>query len=244
MRELWCIKYGDSPAQIFVGRDGYRRSAQANPNYDYHHVEGVYSNDDLHYSVTTGEVHHKQDFKNRGNLLGAYCIVKKKNSSRPTYVFVDLKEYDTGKSLWASKKATMIKKVAEVQCLRMAMQEIFGGTYDESEMPQEKEINPEVQATVDHHKTIEGTPISQSDKMEEELLNTYLTSIENCVDKLGLQEIYKSAKSAAKNDKIASNKISIATKECLAKIVKQEKEVPASHQTTEEWNKAYDGEVK
>lgn len=244
LRELWCVKYGDNPAQIFVGRDGYRRSAQANPNYDYHHVEAVYSNDDLHYSVSTGEVSHKQDFKNRGNLIGAYCIVKKKNSSRPIYVFVELKEYDTGKSLWATKKATMIKKVAETQCLRMAFQEIFGGTYGEEEIPQEKEINPDAQSSINNHKVLEGTPISQSGKMDEELFNAFITSIENANDKSGLQEIYKTAKAAAAHDKIASNKISIATKERLdyLKQLPQEAAEVASEQSNDDWKKAYAGE--
>jgi hypothetical protein len=52
------------------------------------------------------------------------------------YVFVELSEYSTGKSLWNSqtgKPATMIKKVAEAQALRMAFQDLLGGTYGEEE---------------------------------------------------------------------------------------------------------------
>ena len=131
LRELWAVKYGDSAAQIFIGRDGYRKSAQANPNYDYHLVDSVYENDS--FAVSNGIVSHSYNLTNRGKLIGAYCLVKRKNSSCPTYVFVELKEYSTGKSLWSTKQATMIKKVAEAQALRMAFQELFGGTYDESE---------------------------------------------------------------------------------------------------------------
>lgn len=134
LRELWAVKYGQSPAQIFIGRDGYRKSAQSHPLYDYHMVDAVYSNDT--FEMITGEVTHKYNFKDRGQLIGAYCLVKRKDATRPIFIFVELKEYSTGKSLWAKeggKPATMIKKVAEAQGLRMAFQSLFGGTYDESE---------------------------------------------------------------------------------------------------------------
>lgn len=131
LREIWAIKYGDSPASIFIGRDGYRKSAQANKNYDYHMSDAVYSNDS--FSVNNGEVNHVYRVVDRGILLGAYCIVKRHSSSKPLFVYVDLKEYDTQQSNWKTKKSTMIKKVAEAQCLRMAFQELFSGTYDESE---------------------------------------------------------------------------------------------------------------
>ena len=127
LREIWLVKYGDSPASIFIGRDGYRKSAQANPNYDFHHSDAVYSNDN--FKVVNGEFHHEYCLKDRGVLIGAYSITKRKSSSRPHHVFVELKEYDKQQSNWKTMKATMIKKVAEAQCLRMAFQELFANTY-------------------------------------------------------------------------------------------------------------------
>jgi phage recombination protein Bet len=131
LREIWCVKYGDSPASIFIGRDGYRRSAQSDPNYDYHSIDCVYSNDN--YQMVNGEVVHKYNLSDRGFLIGAYCSVKRKNSSKPITVFVSFKEYNTGKAEWAKKPETMIKKVSEAQALRMAFQALFSNTYDESE---------------------------------------------------------------------------------------------------------------
>ena len=143
LREIWAVKYGTNPAQIFIGRDGYRKAAQGNPDYDYHLVDAVYQNDD--FKIEDGEVRHTYSVKQRGTLVGAYCVVKRKSSSKTMFNFVDLKEYTTGKSLWVTKPATMIKKVAEAQGLRMAFQQLFAGTYDESEewqeeMPQAKVI--------------------------------------------------------------------------------------------------------
>ena len=135
-REIWCVKYHESsPAQIFVGRDGYRKAAQSHSDYDFHQCDSVYENDD--FFVTNGEVHHKYNLANRGNLIGAYCIAKRRKSSKYIYVFSDLKEYSTEKNLWnpkTGKPATMIKKVAESQCLRACFQDLLGGTYGEEEM--------------------------------------------------------------------------------------------------------------
>jgi phage recombination protein Bet len=135
-REIWCVKYDEkAPAQVFIGRDGYRKAAQAHSEYDYHQSDAVYENDK--FEVINGEVKHSYSLTNRGQLIGAYCIAKRHKSSRPLYVFAELKEYSTGKSLWNSqsgKPATMIKKVAESQCLRACFQDLLGGTYGEEEM--------------------------------------------------------------------------------------------------------------
>jgi hypothetical protein len=47
--------------------------------------------------------------------------------------YVDFKEYVQSFGVWKTKPATMIKKVAEAQGLRGAFQELFAGTYEESE---------------------------------------------------------------------------------------------------------------
>lgn len=148
LREIWAVKYSEKEAaQIFIGRDGYRKSAQSHRDYDYHQCDAVYENDE--FEMNDGVIKHKYSLKNRGELLGAYCIAKRKNSERPSYVFAELREYSTGKSLWkepglyqndrgytamGGKPATMIKKVAESQCLRAGFQELFAGTYGEEEI--------------------------------------------------------------------------------------------------------------
>lgn len=149
MREIYALKYSDSkPASIFIGRDGYRKSAQKNKDYDFHIVDAVYANDE--FLMENGEPKHKYKLANRGALVGAYAIVKRKSSTKGMYVFAELNEYYAGHknadgtikkgkygdmppTIWDTKPATMIKKVAEAQALRMAFQEVFAGTYDESE---------------------------------------------------------------------------------------------------------------
>lgn len=132
LKEIWAVKYDEkSAAQIFIGRDGYRKSSQRSPFYDYHSVDAVYSSDEFY--VVDGEIKHKYNLTNRGNLVGAYCIAQRKGSSRPSYVYVSENEYNKKFSVWKEKPATMIKKVAEAQCLKMVFQELFGGSYSEYE---------------------------------------------------------------------------------------------------------------
>jgi phage recombination protein Bet len=134
LREIWAVKYDKSkPAQIFIGRDGYRRVIGRNPAYINHFVEALCSNDEFEIlDIDTGKFRHKFDFKNRGKIVGAYCFVYMKGSTRPYYVRVDFTEYDLNQGLWKSKRETMIKKVAESQCIRMACPNL-NGTYSDEE---------------------------------------------------------------------------------------------------------------
>ena len=146
MKEIWAVKYRrknrdtgkyeELPAQIFIGRDGYRKTAQRQPDYEYHQVNAVYSKDE--FKICGDEIQHAYGFANRGELLGAYCIVKRKRSSKYTYVMVTVGEYNLNQGLWKDKPETMIKKVAEAQALRQAFQEVLAGTYSDAELPQDE----------------------------------------------------------------------------------------------------------
>lgn len=140
-KEIWCLKNGDR-MQIIIARDGYRKVAQREAEYDYHQTDAVYSNDK--FRVYHGEVEHEYDLINRGNIIGAYCTVKRKSATKSMYAYVEFKEYNLNRSLWTSKPATMIKKVAEAHALRMAFQAVFVGTYEQDELPEEiTNPNPE-----------------------------------------------------------------------------------------------------
>jgi hypothetical protein len=86
LREIWVVKYDEkAPASIFIGRDGYRKAAQRDSEYDYHQCDAVYANDK--FSVVDGMPKHEYSLTNRGELIGAYCVAKRHKSSRPMYVF-------------------------------------------------------------------------------------------------------------------------------------------------------------
>lgn len=136
LREIWLVKYeSSSPAQIFIGRDGYRKLLARTNGYQGHIVDAVYSNDEFHVDLLNSQVKHIPNLKDRGRLLGAYCIVYMKGLKIPAYTFAELSEYDLNRSVWKTHKATMIKKVAEAQTTRMASQ-VCSGTYSPDEMPE------------------------------------------------------------------------------------------------------------
>ncbi len=202
LREMWGVKYGKSPASIFIGRDGYRKSAQRSPDYDYHISDAIYSNDQ--FEVEDGIPRHVYNIKNdRGKIVGAYCVVKRKSSSKPNFAFVELKEYYSGnkgtdgkvkiksydgksypmkETLWDTKPATMIKKVAEAQCLRMTFQELFAGTYDESEQWEEPAAQkPNVQV-VGQKKTVSNVKVVNkkiTTGQEQEIYELFIKTIKN-----------------------------------------------------------------
>lgn len=137
--------------QMFCGRDFYRRVAQEQADYIGHNVVAIYKNDIYIKEYINGElkITHKSVMAERGELVGAYCIVTKvaRNGEKFNFIhdvlfseyaqFISSKENgNIVKKLnenWGGKPETMIKKVAESQTLRMAYQGLFAGTYDESE---------------------------------------------------------------------------------------------------------------
>lgn len=189
LREIWAVKYGNAPASIFIGRDGYRKAAQASPLYDWHSVEDVRENDIFH--IKNGEIIHEINMKDRWKLVGSYALAQRKGASRPNYVRVDLSEYNTGKSVWASKPSTMIKKVAEAQVLRMTFQDLFAGTYDEAEEWEQKDeakkqkepprkvidMTPEDEITDEVEKDIEDAYIAFSDRISKSTSSDELKDI-------------------------------------------------------------------
>lgn len=146
LREIWAIKYAGKPATIFVGRDGYRRSAQAHPEYEYHYAMAVHANDI--FTMKNGVVDHAPNIKDSGALVGAYCVVKRKGSSMPVTTYIKASEYKQDYGVWKNKPATMAVKVAEAQGLRASFQELFAGTYEESENWQDDAKDAKTEASV------------------------------------------------------------------------------------------------
>lgn len=138
LRQIWAVKYGNSPAQIFVGRDGYLVNAMRHPQYAGIESTAYYSND-IMKRLPDGTLYHESNFNNRGRLIGAYAIVHRRDLDFPIVKEVLLSEYNTGKSNWAKMPETMIKKVAEAQALRFAFPEMFAGTWHEAEQWQHNE---------------------------------------------------------------------------------------------------------
>jgi phage recombination protein Bet len=180
-REIWAIKYGNKEASIFIGRDGYRASIGRNSNYGSHIVDAVYENDNFNVDLVNSVVEHKYDLKNRGRVVGAYCLVFMKSTTRPYYVFVQFDEYNLKQSLWLSKPATMIKKVAEAQCIRMALPNVYGGTYSEDELfqSQTSSSNESLNTNAINNRIIEAEITTLGSKMKSDDLHDQIIECSN-----------------------------------------------------------------
>lgn len=129
MKEIWCYKDNKGNLLVFAGRDGFLKRAQQSPLWNGMTSFEVCKNDEFEMDVTKGEVKHKPNFKDRGEIIGAYAIVKPRGCEYPTIEWAEFAVYNKGWNVWKSDPATMIKKVAETHVLKKG----FGITVIQSE---------------------------------------------------------------------------------------------------------------
>ena len=114
MKEIWFTKMGDDVA-IMTSRDGYRKLAMREPTFVKCQSMAVYENDEFEMELSMGEITnltHKFKQKDRGNIMGAYAVLKTTNHEN--YVtYVDFREYDKRNNIWKKYSSAMIRKVAE-----------------------------------------------------------------------------------------------------------------------------------
>jgi phage recombination protein Bet len=125
-KEIWCIKYVpqgrnplDFPATIFTSRDGYLKIASRDVQMDGIISDAVCANDALE-KLLDGTVRHTYG-NPRGEIVGAYALVFRKDRSRPAYFYAPFKEYNSTKNpTWGKYPSAMIIKVAEAMALKRA----------------------------------------------------------------------------------------------------------------------------
>lgn len=152
LKEAYCIKYKNNPAQIVVGKDAVLKRAIKNPNYD-----GMESGVIVQNKETSEIIERKGTFylRNEETLVGGWAKVYRKDWQHPIYCSVGFDEVAQKKSdgslnaNWSGKGATMVEKVAKVRALRETFVEELGGMYEAEEMgvdlpnetvPQKQEI--------------------------------------------------------------------------------------------------------
>ncbi|MDY2723922.1 MAG: phage recombination protein Bet [Coriobacteriales bacterium] len=127
---------GRVETSVIVSKDYFVRVATQQPTFDGMRAGVIVA------SKKTGELSYREGSlvgKNSEALVGGWAEVYDKLRSHPSRSEVSLGEYDQHRSLWLSKPATMIRKVALVQALREAYPTAFAGVYDSSEMPESKQ---------------------------------------------------------------------------------------------------------
>ena len=135
LKEAYCIKFGNNPAQIVVGKDAVLKRAILNPYYD-----GMESGI-IVLSAKGDVIERNGTFKlATETLVGGWARVYRKNWAHPIYCSVSFDEVaqktKEGKlnSNWGTKGATMVEKVAKVRALRETFIEDLSGMYEAEEM--------------------------------------------------------------------------------------------------------------
>lgn len=129
-------KTGRVEASVIVSKDYFVRTATQQPGYD-----GVKAGIVV-WDKRAGQFGYREGTiysKSQELLVGGWAEVYDKARSHPSRAEVSLEEYDQHRSLWLSKPATMIRKVALVQALREAYPGAYGGLYDRDEVPEPPE---------------------------------------------------------------------------------------------------------
>ena len=169
LKEAYCIKFGNQPAQIVVGKDAVLKRAIRNADYD-----GMESGIIIQV-IETGEIVERKGtfyIKAEERLVGGWAKVYRKNWTYPTYCSVSFDEVAQTKkdgslnSNWQGKGATMVEKVAKVRALRETFIEDLGGMYEAEEMgvdlPQENTEQKE-EVIIEQGEPIEGEAVPVGD---------------------------------------------------------------------------------
>lgn len=134
-REIWAVKMGGQNASggkvtIMVGRDGFLKIANTNPDYEGMEGDVVHANDIFKVTRDKGtpvvdHVYESGPDKSRGEIVGAWAMVYRKGR-KPTYFYAPIEEYrPTSESKlkyspWGAQESAMILKCAQATALRQA----------------------------------------------------------------------------------------------------------------------------
>lgn len=148
---------GGKNVSVIVSKDYFMRTATQNPAFNGLKA-GIIVID------AKGQVNYREgSFKlDTETLVGGWAEVSIKDRDVPSRAEVSLKEYDQDRSIWLTKPATMIRKVAVVQALREAFPAQFQALYDADEMPTQ-EMNPVPNAVTEAEPTHvpQPTPVQE-----------------------------------------------------------------------------------
>lgn len=134
LREAYLIKYGSLPATMVVGKSAFEKRAARCDKFRGFDAGVIVYAPDTGLEERTGTLVLADE-----QLVGGWAEVYVDGFEKPVKTTVSFEEYVGRKkdgsinSQWASRPATMIRKVAKVQALREAFPEDFEGMYTAEE---------------------------------------------------------------------------------------------------------------
>lgn len=151
LKEAYLIKFGNEPATIVAGKESFTKKAEANPKFDGFEAGIIVLDNE------TQELIYRNGSMKLPNetIVGGYAEVWRKDHGHSYREEVSFEEYAGRKKdgtlnrQWASKPATMIRKVALVHALREAFPGTLGGMYSAEEYGIEEPIDVDATEIVD-----------------------------------------------------------------------------------------------
>ncbi|MEW3513802.1 MAG: phage recombination protein Bet [Intestinibacter bartlettii] len=153
IRDAYLVKYGDQAANIIVGKDVFIKKAYASGVFRYMKAGIVVVDKDRNIIEREGTIKLPDE-----TLVGGWCEVSRSDREFPMHHTASLEEYiqktknGTPNKMWSEKPCTMIRKVAQSQCLRESFPDELQGLYQQEEMGyegrlSEREIKPGMAST-------------------------------------------------------------------------------------------------
>ena len=173
LKEAYCIKYGTEPATIVTGKEAFEKRAETHGSHDGHKAGIIVTKEDGAEPIYRTGAMCLPDEK----IVGGWAEVWRKDKKESTRIEVGFEEYAGRKKdgslnrQWASKPATMIRKVALVQALREAFPKTLGTMYtaDEQDIAENIidvtpiEVSEELTADPSTGEVIDVTPAPQAE---------------------------------------------------------------------------------
>ena len=176
-KQAHFIKRRDGSTTMMIGIDGFQAKATTDPRYEGIVSQAVRENDEFTLNPVSGEVKHIIRPKERGKVVGAYAILKRKGMN-PAVIWVDFGEYVQDSFIWKTKPEVMITKTARATLLRREYPDVFSGVYEPSEFgmdqtedgdiiePQEEKPKKPLLKTLDESKAEREKPIPASEPVD------------------------------------------------------------------------------
>lgn len=149
LREAYLIKYGNSPAQIIVGKDALINRANEHPGFKGFQAGIIIQDKSGGLQDRPGAALFPGEM-----LMGGWAKVYREGFANPIEIMVSLAEYERRKengeamANWKTMPATMIRKVALTQALREAFPDTLSGMYAAEEMPVDMSKLDDAQVTI------------------------------------------------------------------------------------------------
>lgn len=129
-REIFAIKYGNSPATIVVSKQAILKRATMHPKFN-----GLLSG--IFVKTSDGKIEKRDGgiLLDDEILVGSWCEVFRKDWDKPMYCSCSMNEIKQEKNqLWQKMPVTMAIKTATVRACRDAFPEDLGGLYEQDEI--------------------------------------------------------------------------------------------------------------